>query len=99
MHQTGHDAPPARRSEPPAPRVVEVYWRAVGPSRKELSCGLYRTSAGLELRCGYHGDDLLRSTRIGPEDDARYSAAGWLHVVLSKGAFEVLEGRVDQELE
>ena len=78
--------------------LVEPYWRAIGPSRKELSCGLYRTAAGLELRCGYEGDDLLRSTRIGPRDGARYTAAGWLHVVLSNGAFDVAECQVSDEL-
>lgn len=94
-----HNAPPARRLEPPAPRLVETYWRVVGPSRKELSCGVYRTLAGLELRCGYGVDDLLRSTRLNPQDDVRYVAAGWLHVVLSTGSFDVLECHVGDELE
>ena len=71
----------------------------MGPSRKELSCGVYRTLAGLELRCGYTVDDLLRSARIGPQDDARYTAAGWLHIVLSNGSFDVVECAVGDELE
>jgi hypothetical protein len=93
-----HDAPRIRRSEPPAPQLVEAYWRAVGPSGKELSCGLYRTAAGLELRCGYQIDELLRSTRMGLKDDARYTAALWLLVVLSNGSFDVLESHVGDEL-
>ena len=94
-----HDAPPARRSDPPAPRLVEMYWRAVGPSRKELNCGVYRIVAGLELRCGYGSDQLMRSTRIGAQDDGRTIAAGWLHLVLSNGWFELLESTVDEQLE
>jgi hypothetical protein len=40
-----------------------------------------------------------RSTRIGPQDDARYTAAGWLHIVLSNGSFDVVECAVEDELE
>jgi hypothetical protein len=77
---------------------VETYWRVVGPSGRELSCGFYRTIAGLELRCGYTIDDLLRSRRISPRDDARYLAAGWLHWYRPRG-LEVIESNVADELE
>jgi hypothetical protein len=97
MDWVTHDAPHARWKEPPAPRLVETYWRAVAPSKKELACGLYRTDAGLELRCGYSVDDLIRSTRIGQQDEPRFLAAGWLHVVLSKGSFTVVESLVEDE--
>jgi hypothetical protein len=53
--------------------------------------------AGLELRCGYGIDDLLRSTRIGPQDDARHTAAGWLEIVVANGRFDVVECAVDDE--
>ena len=48
MDWVAHDAQTPRRSEPPAPALLETCWRAVRPSRKELSCGLYRNTAGLE---------------------------------------------------
>jgi hypothetical protein len=43
--------------------------------------------------------DATASPRGNPAKPARYLAAGWLHVVLSKGSFEVLELSVEDELE
>src|SRR5689334_16346011 len=93
-----YDAPSAMRIDPAAPRLLEMFWRVMGPSLKELCCGLYRTEAGLELRCGYGIDDLLRSQRVDDAFKARYLAAGWIAVVLAKGSFTVLESTVDDEL-
>ena len=70
-----------------APEQIEMYWRVLGPSLKELMCGLYRTHAGLELRCGYSIDDLLRSQRLDATIDGRYLAAAWLALVLEKGLY------------
>jgi hypothetical protein len=49
-------APQAPRLEP-----LEVVWRLQGRSGRVLDCGVYRTDAGLEVRCGYGEHDLLRS--------------------------------------
>lgn len=35
-----------------APRI-ETCWALLGPSRRLLTCGIYRTDVGLEIRVGY----------------------------------------------
>jgi hypothetical protein len=37
-----------------APRI-ETCWALRGPSRRLLTCGIYRTDVGLEIRVGYGG--------------------------------------------
>lgn len=81
------NAPSARRREPPSPRVVHTYWRLLGPSRRPLRCDLCLTTAGLEVRCGYGGDDLLRSEFANSRSVADAIAATWKAVVLAKGSF------------
>jgi hypothetical protein len=63
------------------------------PSGKVLECGIYRTATpGVEVRCGYGEDDLLRS-QLAPEiGTARDIAEQWRQAVLGKGGFmEILE--------
>jgi len=71
----------ARRESILGIETVQACGRVVGPSGKELSCGLYQTISRLELRCGYSLDELLCSARIAPEDDARQTPSqallGW----------------------
>ena len=45
---------------PPTP-FREVCWRLVGPSARVLTCEIVAIETGLELRCDYGGDDLIRS--------------------------------------
>ncbi len=68
---------------------VEASWRMRGPSGKVLECGIYRTDApGLEVRCGYGQEDLLRSQRAVEIGTAREIAEQWRQGVLAKGGFE-----------
>lgn len=64
---------------------VEVCWRLVGPSRKVIECGIYRTDAGLEVRCGYSDDDLVRSQFAIELGAARDLAEAWKQAALAKG--------------
>jgi hypothetical protein len=50
-----------RRREPPGPVLITQCWRLLGPSGKPITCGIYRTDAGIEVRCGYSDADLVRS--------------------------------------
>jgi hypothetical protein len=58
-----------------------------GASGKVLECGIYRTAAGIEGRCGYGPDDLLRS-QLAPEIGTACGVAEqWRRGVLAKGGF------------
>jgi len=59
----------------------------VGPSGRPLRCDLCLTAAGLEVCCGYGGDDLLRSELAKSREIADAIAAAWKAVVLAKGSF------------
>lgn len=52
---------------------------------RELSCGLYRTDAGLEVRCGYGEENLLRSQVVPTLEAGRTLTAQWHAAVVEKG--------------
>jgi hypothetical protein len=55
------------------------------PSGKTLTCGLFGDEwPGVEVRCGYGADDLMRSHRVRTVDDARSVAETWRLAVLTK---------------
>jgi hypothetical protein len=47
--------------ESPPLTLLETCWRMKGPSNRGLGCAIYKHMAGVEVRCGYGEDDLLRS--------------------------------------
>ena len=61
------------RSAGIAPRI-ETCWALLGPSRRLLTCGIYRTDAGLEIRVGY-GDRMPLYSRNESELTAARAAA------------------------
>jgi hypothetical protein len=75
----------------PEPRLepVETCWRmrSLQKATRILSCGIYRTDAGLEVRCEYEPDDLLRSQTAPEIGTARDAAEQWRQAVLAKDAF------------
>ena len=78
---------PRQRREPRLVRL-EVCWRLVEPpSQKVIECGIYRTDAGLEVRCGYGDENLLRSQFAHEIGAAREIAEAWKDAVLAKGSF------------
>src|SRR5688572_8361077 len=83
----------------PAPlEQIETCWRMVGLSKKVITCVVYEVQGpGVEVRCGYSDDDLLRSERVGDMEHARTVAELWRQTVLAKGSFTELpldDGRV-----
>ena len=58
-----------------------------------ISCGIYRTDGpGLEVRCGFSEDDLLRSQRVPEMGSGRELAEDWRQAALAKGNFVELAG-------
>ena len=69
-----------------------------GPSGRVLECGICRTEApGLEVRCGYGEDDLLRSQRCAEIGSTRELAEQWRQAVIAKGGFEELNDEERRE--
>ena len=70
---------------------VDLCWRMRAPTGHLLTCGLYRTADGLELRAGYPGDDPMWAEAVLSEEAAVIIAAAWKEVVTSKGGFVDLD--------
>ena len=75
-------------SDPPR-ELVAPCWRMRGPSGQVLSCAIYRTDAGLEVRAGYT-DDVLRTRRALDIEDGQRWADTFRREVLNQGGFEEL---------
>ena len=74
--------------EPPL-ELVAPCWRMRGPSGQVLSCAIYRTDGGLEVRAGY-ANDLLHSQRVFNEKAGFVYAERYRQAILAKGGFEDL---------
>ena len=74
-----------------APRI-ETCWAVVGPSRRPLVCGIYRTDVGLEIRVGYSDRARLYSCRAAELGGARQTAAQLRDVMNANGVFEEFVG-------
>src|SRR5688572_3877473 len=69
---SGHDRPIQAE-------VLKTYWRLVGPTQRPITCALYRTGAGLELRTyrdasDVHGFVVLIQRRSPDLDDSLIGA-------------------------
>lgn len=88
--RTWEERTPKAKREPTL-ELLETCWRMTGPRGRVLGCGIYRTEGpGVEVRCGYGEDDLLRSQRSAEMGSAREVAEQWRQAVLEKGGFEEL---------
>ena len=72
-----------------APRI-ETCWAVVGPSRRPLVCGIYRTDMGLEVRVGYGDRARLYSCHATELGGARQAAAQLRDAMNADGVFEEL---------
>lgn len=77
------------RLQPFAPRI-ETCWAVVGPSRRPLVCGIYRTDVGLEVRVGYGERARLYSCAATEIGGARQAAAQLRDAMNADGVFEEL---------
>ena len=75
----------------PEPRLelAAPCWRMRRPSGHVLSCAIYRTDVGLEVRAGY-ANDLLHSQRVFSEEAGFVYAERYPQAILAKGGFEEL---------
>ena len=77
------------RENAPPMTLIETSWQLTSPRGRVLTCGVFRTIAGLEVRCGYSEGDLIRSQYAREPGAAREIAAGWKAAALEKGFSEV----------
>jgi hypothetical protein len=80
-----------RRPDPePRLELLETCWRMRAPSGRILSCGVYQTAIGLEVRVGYSEEDLLYSKRAIDREDAAAICEELRRTVVAKGGFTEL---------
>ena len=91
MNWATSDHVPPPRPDPQALVRIEPRWRLVmAPSGRILACGLYEHPGGVELRCGYEGDDPIRTRVERSLGEARTRATSWLDAIKAKGSCEEL---------
>jgi hypothetical protein len=60
--------------------AVPTFWRMRAPTGRLLTCGLYQTAEGFELRAGYEGDDPMWAEVVESEEMGVALAAAWKEV-------------------
>jgi hypothetical protein len=83
------DFTPAHGSE--SIELVQTFWHMVAPSGRTVTCALYRTTWGLELRAGYNNGDRLLVQRVFGAHVAEVYAAAWRAAAEVKGFRDVVE--------
>jgi hypothetical protein len=71
----------------PSLERLKTYWRVEGHTHKPITCALYRTPAGLEVRGERSADDLIFSHYVMNEVDGDSYAAAWRAALDEKGGF------------
>jgi hypothetical protein len=70
--------------------LIESSWQAKGrKSNRVISCGIYRTDAGVEVRAGYTLDDLVRTERVNDIGGAKDLASEWRRALIDTGFIEL----------
>jgi hypothetical protein len=68
------------KSKRPVP--LEVCWRLLeGSSTRILTCSIFASDSGLELRVGYVANSPLYLQKVDDLESARGLAKNWLHAV------------------
>jgi hypothetical protein len=73
------------REDIPPITLLETCWKLRSPRGRVLTCGVLRTIAGLEVRCSYAQDDLIRSQYAPAIETARAIAIEWKTTAERKG--------------
>jgi len=82
--------PPDRNEQPVLPLVhVRTFWVMCGPSGQPLTCALYRTPVGLELRAGHGEQDVLLRQSVFTLVGAERFAAIWRAAAVGQGFRDV----------
>jgi hypothetical protein len=69
----------------PPLECVKTFWVLAGPSNIAITCALYRTPKGLELRAGHGEQDTLLREAVGNVGRAEKLAATWKTAAETKG--------------
>ena len=89
-----HNAGAAKVNEPPVPEPFEVCWELRSPSGRVITCAIYRDAApGIDVRCTFSEDDVVRSQRCAEIGTARELADEWRAGAVAKGFLELREGQ------
>jgi hypothetical protein len=85
---------PARRADPPAPKLVRTLWVMTRPPNKSVTCGIYENVFGRELRTYYSSDEsnLLDSVLSRTGDEPLQHRAGELRAVLVSQGWSAPDG-------
>ena len=70
-------------------KYLRTLWRMASPTGRPITCALYRTSRGYELRAGEGEDDRLLCQQIYTDRAAEGFAETWKAAAKSKGFSEV----------
>jgi hypothetical protein len=92
MDWATHDHRASGNASAPQLELVGVpYWRVRSQRQRLVECALYRTGAGLELRCGFSLDDPLFTQMVRNEAIGAMLAVDWKNAILSTGKFTEAE--------
>ena len=69
----------------PPMSLLETCWELRSPRGRVLMCAVFKTIAGLEVRCSYANDDLIRSQYVVEVETARAIAVEWRTAAELKG--------------
>jgi hypothetical protein len=69
--------------------LVQTFWCFVGQSGRPVTCAVYRTDVGLELRAGRSTEELIRSQRVQTTDGAAVLADQWKQALVAAGLTEL----------
>jgi hypothetical protein len=64
---------------------LRTFWQMTDRRKKSITCALYRTIGGLELRAGHGEGDRLLCQRVYTELAAEVFAAAWKAAAEAKG--------------
>lgn len=87
---SGRTTVDALMPETPRLELLETRWRVRDPHGRALTCGIYLSDTGYDVRSEYSADQLVRSQWARDVDAARRIADGWLRALREQGDVEEL---------
>jgi len=70
--------------------LIETRWRVRDPQKGEVTCGIYLTESGYDVRSVSEGNELVRTQWARDLDAAHIIADGWLRALRDAGGIEEL---------
>ena len=69
--------------------LLRTFWTLLTPGGKTITCAVYETPGGLELRAGQGEADTLLQQRVLTQAIASTYADGWKTAAMSRGFREI----------